>query len=297
MPKIIDETNNTYNCFKVIGLDKNNTTKRRKWLCECQNCHNIISVYGTNLRSNKIPKCQYCENNKLNGKQFGRLKILSYVYTATDRHKYYKCQCECGNIETIKGTSLISKERTQCLECNKQQRQIHSIDETGKKYGRLTVLEKYLHPTDKKNAWWICQCECGNIVYVKGVKLRNGHTQSCGCLKSKGEEKINYLLSKNNIIYKTQISFPDCIYKEPLKFDFAIYNKNNQLLYLIEYDGKQHFYPVPFFGGEKRFEEQQKRDQIKNEYCQKNHIPLLRIPYTQLEKLTIQDLILGDNYE
>ena len=292
MPKMIDETNNVYDNFKVIGIDTTNNTQRKKWLCECQNCHSITAIYGTTLRSGKIPKCQQCEENKLNGKQFSKFTVISYAYTAKDRHKYYKCQCACGNIETVKGSALTTGQRTQCLECNKQERKVQYINEMGNHYGKLTVIDKYQHPTDTKNTWWLCKCQCGNVIPVKGIKLRSGHTQSCGCLKSKGEEKINEILTANNIIYKTQVSFPDCVDQRPLKFDFAIYDKDNNLSYLIEYDGEQHFSPVDYFGGQNSFDIRQKRDQIKNLYCQNHHIPLLRIPYTKLATLTINDLLM-----
>lgn len=55
------------------------------------------------------------------------------------------------------------------------------IDMTGKKYGRLTVLERA--GTDGSgNATWLCQCECGNTTIVPGRTLRNGESKSCGCL-------------------------------------------------------------------------------------------------------------------
>ena len=55
------------------------------------------------------------------------------------------------------------------------------VDAVGKKYGRLTVLER-AGSNKKKNAVWLCRCDCGNLTKVTGTKLRNGHTQSCGCL-------------------------------------------------------------------------------------------------------------------
>ncbi len=55
------------------------------------------------------------------------------------------------------------------------------LNELGKTYGRLTVKEK---ATDKgKYSRWLCQCSCGNPTIVIGSDLRNGATQSCGCLK------------------------------------------------------------------------------------------------------------------
>ena len=55
------------------------------------------------------------------------------------------------------------------------------IDETGNHYGRLKVIKqatgKYRH------ARWVCLCDCGISTIVRGKLLRNGHTQSCGCLQ------------------------------------------------------------------------------------------------------------------
>jgi hypothetical protein len=56
------------------------------------------------------------------------------------------------------------------------------IDMTGKKFGRLLVLER--HGTDSDNkATWVCQCECGNQIITQGKSLRKGFTVSCGCFR------------------------------------------------------------------------------------------------------------------
>ena len=54
------------------------------------------------------------------------------------------------------------------------------IDISGKKFGRLKVIE-YSH-TKRKKAYWKYVCDCENICIVEGSKLRNGHTKSCGCI-------------------------------------------------------------------------------------------------------------------
>ena len=113
----------------------------------------------------------------------------------------------------------------------------------------------------------------------------------CGCPKcnfSKGEYNISKWLSSHNIEYIPQKSFDDCRNINPLPFDFYIPSKNS----CIEYDGRQHFEIVDIFGGEEAYLETVKRDQIKNEYCKQNNIPLLRIPYyanieTELENFLL----------
>jgi hypothetical protein len=55
------------------------------------------------------------------------------------------------------------------------------IDRTGLQYGRLTVLSRAAN-TPQRAARWLCQCECGTQVVVRGHLLGSGDTQSCGCL-------------------------------------------------------------------------------------------------------------------
>lgn len=52
-------------------------------------------------------------------------------------------------------------------------------DLTGKRFGRLTVLE--FSACRANGAHWLCRCECGNETVVGSVHLGNGHSQSCGC--------------------------------------------------------------------------------------------------------------------
>lgn len=95
---------------------------------------------------------------------------------------------------------------------------------------------------------------------------------------SLGEYQIFEILTKNNIIFEVQKSFNDCInpktgYK--LKFDFYLPYYNC----CIEYDGKQHFDAIEYFGGEQGLKNIVFRDNIKNQYCQEKNITLLRVKY------------------
>ena len=54
------------------------------------------------------------------------------------------------------------------------------INEIGNKYGFLTVIKR-AENTPGGKAQWLCECDCGNQVIVKGVSLRRGDTKSCGC--------------------------------------------------------------------------------------------------------------------
>lgn len=162
------------------------------------------------------------------------------------------------------------------------------------KFGLLLALEPTTKRSNDGSIIWKCQCQNeGNIKYASSHLLLNGSVQSCGCLTSKGEAKIESLLQENNIKYQKQYMFKDLLSKEkvPLKFDFAIFNNQNKLKYLIEYDGIQHFeYTGSGWNTKNHFEYTQEHDELKNNYCKNNNIPLIRIKYTQYDSLTIKDL-------
>lgn len=91
------------------------------------------------------------------------------------------------------------------------------------------------------------------------------------CKTSHGEKKLIKYFSDNNIEYKYQFRLTKC----PFVFDFYLPKYNT----IIEYDGKQHFEPVKFFGGEDTFMYQIERDSNKESYCESNNLILIRIPY------------------
>uniref|UniRef100_A0A6H2A0Y7 HNH endonuclease n=1 Tax=viral metagenome TaxID=1070528 RepID=A0A6H2A0Y7_9ZZZZ len=64
------------------------------------------------------------------------------------------------------------------------------IDLIGKKFGRLTVIER-LESDKLGRLYWKCKCECGNFTSVLGLSLRYNHTKSCGCLKEEKSKTSN----------------------------------------------------------------------------------------------------------
>lgn len=59
------------------------------------------------------------------------------------------------------------------------------IDLTGRRFGRLVVIERQ---GTQKDAWhydplWLCRCDCGTECLITGPALRYGKTRSCGCLR------------------------------------------------------------------------------------------------------------------
>lgn len=59
------------------------------------------------------------------------------------------------------------------------------IDITGQKFNRLTVISFC-----KEKMKWLCKCDCGNMTYVDGNKIRTGSTTSCGCRARETREQL-----------------------------------------------------------------------------------------------------------
>ena len=61
------------------------------------------------------------------------------------------------------------------------------IDLTGKRFGRLVVLEraedKRVGHDNQLRVMWRCRCDCGAEHIAMGENLTQGKTQSCGCLR------------------------------------------------------------------------------------------------------------------
>lgn len=67
------------------------------------------------------------------------------------------------------------------------------IDLTGRKFGKLTVVERVENSRNGK-ARWRCKCDCGNEKVAGSESLRNGSTSSCGCKyfeSNKGRNKTH----------------------------------------------------------------------------------------------------------
>ena len=71
------------------------------------------------------------------------------------------------------------------------------IDMKGMKFGMLLVIER-AENNRQNRAMWKCMCDCGKVVDVNGSYLRNGHTKSCGCIKTDRIKDISTTHGKTN---------------------------------------------------------------------------------------------------
>lgn len=141
----------------------------------------------------------------------------------------------------------------------------------------------------KKKYWWICSED--HEFYISPTLRFNRGTGCPTCNESKGEKLIRELLTSLKINFSAQFEFKDLlgVGGKNLKFDFVIYDENQSILCLVEYDGIFHFEKQYKNDG---YENLIKHDEFKNQYCNKNGFPLLRIPYWDFDK--IEEILLKE---
>lgn len=223
----------------------------------------------------------------LTNQKFGKLTAIKQGPSVKGRGTAWICSCECGNEITVLTNSLRSGNTKSCGCLHKQTiSNLFSKDLTNQKFGKLLAIK----PTEKRkhgSIVWECLCECGNVHYSSAELLLSGKVNSCGCLHSKGNQKIQQILEDNHIpfIKEYQIRINNINYY----YDFALY-QNNKIILLIEYDGVLHFEQNEHRGwnNPQTWEKTKKNDNIKNQFAKDNNIPLLRVPYFDFDNLDIE---------
>ena len=235
------------------------------------------------------------------GKTYGYLTVIARAENTKDKRAQWLCRCKCGN-EVIVTGKLLRNGHTQSCGClakeiiTKRNMERGGGDLTGQRFGRLTVIG-FDHWLEKDNGhrdrMWKCKCDCGNVCVINHRYLRFGNTQSCGCIKSHGNAAIANWLSEHNINYIAEYGFNDLLSpsRTQYKFDFAIFDDDNNLNFLIEYQGNIHFQSKP--GGwntDEQVADCQRRDKIKYDYCINKNIKLYYITYLESIQKRLEEI-------
>lgn len=310
MGKFIDKTGRTYGSLTVL---RQGTTKNGRiyWYCRCI-CGKELDIRGDKLTDNYVddkgnPSCgclrlQHVKESVIKvkpGDVYGRLVVIEDSgERSSNGGILWRCLCDCGNYTNVTSEMLLRKERpTRSCGCLQKEKARENI---------MTLIErKRMKPNTYENGFFIKEVEvregtnngqneswafavcpyCGTEKWIPCIYIRNGDTKSCGCLgRSAGEAKIKQLLDTANIPYETEKTFDDCVSNKQakLRYDFFVQGK-----YLIEFDGPQHSDNKNSWWSTDLV----KRDEIKNDYAKNKNIPLIRIPYTAYNSLTLQDLV------
>ena len=264
------------------------------WKCKCE-CGKEAIVSRSNLISNHTKSCGCLQEEArcapkeqlrkdLTNMRFNKTTAVRPYEVHKKRGVLWECKCDCGTLHYAYAHKLLEGAVQSCG-CLKYK------DITNKRFGKLVAIE----PTEERQScggsvMWKCQCDCGNTKLVSTHDLIGEKVSSCGCIVSVGEFKIKQLLKLAGLLCEEQKTFETCrnpVTNKLLRFDFYIENK-----FLVEYDGKQHFETNGGWSTNEKLADTIRRDQYKNQWCKENNIPLIRIPYTKLDTLCIEDLML-----
>lgn len=130
------------------------------------------------------------------GHRFGRLVAIRYV---DDSRNHAIWKCDCGNEKRVYIYSVLNGDTRSCGCLNTEltaKRNIgtqHHIDITGKRFGRLTAIQRN-GITSNRITIWTCKCDCGGSKDISARSLRSGLTRSCGCLQ---KETARLMMTKH----------------------------------------------------------------------------------------------------
>lgn len=206
---------------------------------------------------------------------------------------HQKCRNWIENGLTSGNMNMIYCNKTNSIYDIKSKKYIYHLEEAFLSHKKMSynakkrqyVLENYLKYFFIKTKY--------NTLYSAENEAVKILKQCCKCKYEKIEKltykKPKYKWVSEELLYnviKERYKKYDVIYQ--YRPDFLLSDKGGQMSYdifisklniAIEYQGKQHFEPVDFFGGKNGFIETQKRDKLKKELSKKNEIKLIYINY------------------
>lgn len=115
----------------------------------------------------------------LTGRQFGRWTAIERV--GQSGAAKWRCRCSCGTERVVAAKNLIAGTSTSCG-CNTRERvrDARRADLTGRRFGKLTVLEEAQRRADGARQWR-CRCDCGRECLALHHSLQTGKRTGCGC--------------------------------------------------------------------------------------------------------------------
>lgn len=164
----------------------------------------------------------------------------------------------------------INKKNCGCPKCKNVSRLTNEIVDS-RLPKNIIRLEDYKSGNIKMN--FMC-LDCSYPFKATPTGIFQGKWGCPICNLNKWERLIRDLLEENKIIFKRNYFVK--LNEKRYYIDFFIPEKN----IAIEYNGRQHYYPVKRYGGEEKFILQQKRDEMIRNYCKDNNIKLIEFKYT-----------------
>ena len=213
-----------------------------------------------------------------------------------DAKKCVKIKCnKCGRIFEQTPNNHIRGQGCSYCNGNFKDNDIKFLDQAKKVHGDTYDYSSVKYINNRVPVKIKCN-KCGKI--FEQIPQNHVRGQGCPfCTSSHNEDKIAKFLDTNCIKYKAEYTFKECKNKRVLHFDFYLPDYN----ICIEFQGRQHYkegfdFYISYNKGnidkaQKAFENAQKRDQIKREYCKSHSIELIEIRYDEDINLRLNELL------
>ena len=138
----------------------------------------------------------------LTGQVFGRWTVVGPRHVRRSI-PIWRCRCSCGSEKWVVSQTLRNGSSRSCgclLREETAKRFLKNL--VGKRFDRLTVLKQ--RKSENRINSWLCQCDCGQTVWVRAIGLRQGSTKSCGCLNRELSNQRARLLKKRHRVLLTE---------------------------------------------------------------------------------------------
>jgi very-short-patch-repair endonuclease len=233
--------------------------------------------------------CPFCSNNK-------KMTTLDFIKKSKEIHgdkydysntKYTNSLTKVEIICNIHGSFFMTPNNhiSKKYNCPKCKKNIQLTTEKFIEKSKKTHNNKYDYSlVEYKNVKSKVKIICPKHGMFEQKSYNHLNGVGCPfCKTSKGEKKIEKYLNDKNIKYIRQYKFKKCINKRMLPFDFYLPEYNM----CIEYNGRQHYETIEYFGGKSKLKYIKNNDKIKEVFCKENNIELLKIKFNEkiIEKL------------
>ena len=267
--------------------------------CQCKICGHVWENSASNLLHGQ--GCKICASRKLAQNQrhnqawfdeqmlniHPNIETLTPYITAKDK---VLCKCKLDGYVWETTPDRLINLKCGCRKCSDVQTRLRCVMSHEEFVQKLFLINPNIVPLEKYiniNTKIKCLCTKHNYIWhAQPAKILKRKTGCPKCAVYHNENMLIYILDKWGYKYELQKKFNGCKDINLLPFDVYLLDYNT----CIEYDGEQHYMPIKFHHMSdeelhKKFTMQIKHDYIKDEFCYKNHINLIRIPYWEKENM------------
>lgn len=278
--------------FEILSYGESNSSPITIKCLDCGQIKTYTRIYGI-LDKSKTRFCSNCgetvsqrqAKEKIESKGY---KFINYLYSKDNAGKtifQIEFQCPYCGLNTIRRIWNVLHICDECEYCGRGHRakkpnflfEKELLEKRPDFFSEYSLLEEYKTAREKIK---VRHLACNFIFQVSPDNLlhKEAGCPRCNRYNSKGSRAIKSWLVEQKIDFETEKKFE---WSENKRYDFYLPKQN----LLIEFNGKQHYEPIPFFCQSRTFEESQAADQFKEQAAIEHGYNFLIIRYDEVDKI------------